>query len=143
MNGKSVANFLALVDQEFYDGLVFHRVIANFVIQTGGYDALMNYREPPGQVTNESSNGLRNRKGTVAMARLSDPDSADAQFYINVRTNPNLDAGPGKPGYTVFGEVTDGWKVVESIELSDTHLKNGMPGVPEQPVVIERIVIGG
>lgn len=137
----SVANFLSLVEQEFYNGLIFHRVIANFVVQAGGYDASMNYRKPPATVANESNNGLTNRKGLVAMARLNDPNSADAQFYINVKTNPHLDATPGRPGYTVFGEVSQGWDVVESIELSDTHLKNGMPGVPEAPIIIERIVI--
>ncbi|TNF91172.1 MAG: peptidylprolyl isomerase A, partial [Gammaproteobacteria bacterium] len=81
----SVANFLSLVDDGFYDGLIFHRVIANFVVQTGGYDADMGYREPPRTVVNESANGLKNRRGYLAMARLSDPDSADAQFYVNVR----------------------------------------------------------
>ncbi len=134
---RTVANFLELVDQGFYDGLIFHRVLANFVIQAGGYDADMNYREPPGTVPNESFNGLRNRKGTVAMARQSDPDSADAQFYINVNDNTHLDAQPGQPGYTVFGRVVDGMDVVTEIELTDTHVANGMAGVPETPVAIE------
>lgn len=138
----SVANFLALVDGGFYDGLIFHRVIANFVIQTGGYDAEMSYREPPGTVVNESANGLKNQRGYLAMARLSDPDSADAQFYINVRDNPHLDAQPGSPGYTVFGKVISGWEVVVEIELSDTAVRAGMVGVPEVPIVISRAVRG-
>lgn len=135
---QTVANFLDLVDGGFYDGLIFHRVIANFVIQTGGYDSRMNYREAPRTVPNESANGLRNGKGTVAMARLDDPDSAGAQFYINVRDNPTLDAAPGKPGYTVFGRVVSGMDAVTAIELVETHLVNGMAGVPVQPVVVQK-----
>jgi peptidyl-prolyl cis-trans isomerase A (cyclophilin A) len=135
---QTVANFLDLVDSGFYDGLIFHRVVANFVIQAGGHDSQMKPREAPRTVPNESANGLRNRKGTVAMARLDDPDSAGAQFYINVRDNPTLDAAPGKPGYTVFGRVTSGMDVVTDIELVETHLVNGMAGVPVQPVVIQK-----
>ncbi|NIP13254.1 MAG: peptidyl-prolyl cis-trans isomerase [Pseudomonadales bacterium] len=134
----SVANFLSLVDDGFYDGLIFHRVIANFVIQTGGYDVDMGYREPPQTVVNESANGLTNRRGYLAMARLSDPDSADAQFYINVRDNPHLDFQPGSPGYTVFGRVVSGWEIVVEIELSDTVVRAGMVGVPEVPIVIRK-----
>jgi cyclophilin family peptidyl-prolyl cis-trans isomerase len=137
---RTVANFLRLVDDGFYDGLIFHRVVANFVIQAGGYDAAMSYRQPPGTVVNESANGLRNARGTVAMARLADPDSADSQFFINVKDNPHLDATPGQPGYTVFGRVTAGMDVVTEIELVDTGRKAGMVGVPETPVVIERVV---
>lgn len=140
----SVANFLQLVDDGFYDGLIFHRVIANFMIQAGGFDAEMNYREAPASVANESSNGLKNRKFRLAMARQNDPDSAGAQFFINVRTNPHLDATtrpPRQPGYSVFGEVIDGQDVVEQIELVDTvnfTMEDGsrMAAVPETPVVI-------
>ena len=134
----TVANFLRLVDDDFYDGLIFHRVVAGFVIQAGGYDVGMNYREPPGTVVNEAGNGLVNASGTVAMARLDDPDSADAQFFINVKDNDHLNAGAGKPGYTVFGRVVEGMDVVTEIELSDTTRKAGMAGVPERPIVIER-----
>jgi len=135
----TVANFLRHVEAGFYDGLIFHRVVAGFVIQAGGYDSAMHYREPLGTVVNESANGLGNDYGTVAMARLSDPDSADAQFFINVRRNPSLDATPGRPGYTVFGRVIEGFDVVERIELSDTQVRDGMAGVPVVPVVIESI----
>ncbi len=134
----TVRNFLQLVDDGFYDGLVFHRVVANFVIQAGGYDANLNYREPPGTILNESKNGLPNRKGSIAMARLTDPDSASSQFFINTSHNPNLDATRGKPGYTVFGQVIAGMGVVAEIELVDTHLEGGMSGVPEKDVVISR-----
>lgn len=136
---RTVDNFLRLVEDGFYDGLIFHRVVANFVIQAGGYDAEMNLREPPGTVANESFNGLRNRRGTVAMARLRDPDSADAQFFINVKDNAHLDAKPGQPGYTVFGEVVAGMDAVTAIELSDTEVHQGMAGVPKAPIIIERL----
>ncbi len=137
---KTVHHFLDLVDHDFYDGLVFHRVIAGFMIQAGGYDADLNHREPPGStVVNESSNGLANQKGTVAMARLADPDSANAQFFINVADNEHLNAKPGQPGYTVFGKVVDGMDVVTEIELSETTRKAGMDDVPINPVVIQDV----
>jgi len=135
---RTVANFLELVDAGFYEGLIFHRVVAGFVIQTGGYDAELNYREPPANVPNESANGLRNTRGTLAMARLADPDSANTQFFINVKDNGHLDPAAGQPGYTVFGRVVDGMDVVTEIELSDTTRQGGMAGVPETPIVIER-----
>jgi cyclophilin family peptidyl-prolyl cis-trans isomerase len=134
----TVANFLDLVDSGFYDGLVFHRVVANFVIQAGGYDAALEYRAPPRRVVNESANALRNTMGTVSMARLADPDSADSQFFINVRDNPHLDAAPGRAGYTVFGRVVAGMDVVTEIELADTGVRNQMAGVPVEPVIIRR-----
>ena len=132
----SVRNFLQLVDAGFYNGLVFHRVVANFVIQAGGYDADLNYREPPRKVPNESGNGLPNKKGSLAMARLADPDSADTQFFINVKHNPHLDGSRSKPGYSVFAQVIAGMEVVAEIELADTHLEGGMAGVPEDDIVI-------
>ena len=135
----TVANFLELVDNEFYTDLVFHRVIANFMIQGGGYNTQMRYIPGPKTVPNESFNGLRNSKGTIAMARLSDPDSADTQFFINVKDNGHLDAAGGEPGYTVFGKVSAGYEVVESIELVNTHLSRGMAAVPEDQVVISSI----
>ncbi len=133
---KHVANFLSLVEEEFYVGLVFHRVIPNFMIQAGGYDGDLNYKASERRVENESSNGLKNKRLTIAMARLNDPDSADTQFFINVRDNPHLDAQPGQPGYTVFGKVVDGLDVIETIELTDTHLRMGMVAVPEETIII-------
>lgn len=135
---ETVANFLDLVDNGFYDGLIFHRVVAGFVIQAGGYDGQLTYRTPPRTVVNESTNGLRNQKFSVAMARLSDPDSADSQFFINVKHNPNLDGDRTRPGYTVFGQVIAGQENVTSIELVDTHLEAGMAGVPVEDVFITR-----
>ena len=133
---KHVANFLSLVEEEFYVGLVFHRVIPNFMIQAGGYDGDLNYKTSERRVENESFNGLKNKRLTIAMARLNDPDSADTQFFINVRDNPHLDAQPGQPGYTVFGKVVDGLDVIETIELTDTHLRMGMVAVPEETIII-------
>ena len=135
---KTVANFLTRVDEGFYDGLIFHRVVAGFVIQAGGYDHKLSYRAPPATVENESLGGLLNEPYTVAMARLSDPDSADTQFFINVRRNAHLDADGTKPGYTVFGRVVAGEDVVTTIELVDTGLEAGMAGVPEEDVIINR-----
>jgi cyclophilin family peptidyl-prolyl cis-trans isomerase len=133
---KHVANFLSLVEEEFYVGLVFHRVIPNFMIQAGGYDSDLNYKASERRIENESFNGLKNKRLTLAMARLNDPDSADTQFFINVRDNPHLDAKPGQPGYTVFGKVVDGLDVIETIELTDTHLRMGMVAVPEETIII-------
>ena len=133
---RTVKNFLDLVDAEFYDGLVFHRVIANFMIQAGGYTSDLTYKPAPDTVPNESFNGLKNKRGTVAMARMSDPDSASSQFFINVRDNRNLDADGTQAGYTVFAKVSAGMDVVSKIELVNTHLKNGMAAVPEDPVII-------
>ncbi len=136
---KTVENFQRLADEGFYDGLIFHRVIAGFMIQTGGFLPDMEWRRIEGTTVNESLNGPRNKKGTVAMARLSDPDSATSQFFINVKNNKFLDPKRGQPGYTVFGRVIDGMSVVEEIELSDTHVKAAMPDVPETPIIVESI----
>ena len=128
----TVRNFLELVDGGFYAGTVFHRVIAGFVIQAGGYDAAMQLREPPRKVVNESFNGERNLRWTVAMARHGDPDSADSQFFVNLADSPHLDARPGQPGYTVFGVLTAGRDVAEEIEFAET----GQDAVPTTPITI-------
>lgn len=133
---ETVKNFLELVDSGFYSGLIFHRVLAGFVIQAGGYDEKLVYKEPPRTIKNESKVGLSNRKGTLAMARLDDPDSASSQFFINVKDNPHLNAKPGIPGYTVFGEVVSGWEAVEMIELTEIETRDGMQGVPKTAMVI-------
>lgn len=134
---ETVKNFLQLVADGFYTDVLFHRVIANFMVQTGGFDLDMATKDAPRTVVNESFNGLRNRKGFIAMARTEDPDSADTQFFINVRDNTRLDAKPGLPGYTVFGRVIDGWRNVESIELVNTGISHGMSAVPMEPIILE------
>ena len=132
----SATNFLKLVDEGFYNGLIFHRVVANFVVQTGGYNAELSYKTPPATVANESSNGLQNTRGTIAMARQTDPDSADSQFFINMRDNPHLNPVGDRPGYSVFGRVLAGMDAAERIELSDTNIQAGMAGVPIHPIEI-------
>lgn len=139
MAPRTVKNFLSLVDETFYDGLIFHRVIANFMIQTGGYAPDMTYMSDDRTLPNESFNGLKNSRGTLAMARLNHPDSAGTQFFINVRDNPNLDASGTTAGYTVFGRVASGMEVVEEIELVNTHLFQGHSAVPEEPVIVRSI----
>ena len=133
---ETVKNFLRLVDSGFYNDLIFHRVIPGFMIQAGGYDRQLTYREAPRLVPNESDNVLKNMRGFVAMARKNDPDSAGSQFYINVRSNPSLDARPGRPGYTVFGRVSSGMEVVAEIENTPTQRRNGMADVPVEPIII-------
>ncbi len=138
---ETVANFIDLAENGFYDGLIFHRVVAGFVIQTGGFDESMEYRYPPRKVINESFAGLNNERWTIAMAREEHPDTADSQFFINMADNENLDARPGAPGYTVFGRVVEGFTNAEDIELVDTAILHGMANVPIVPVVIRGVRI--
>ena len=112
------ANFASYADAKYYDGLIFHRVIPDFMIQAGGHDPGMKQRPATGKaVRNESLNGLKNLRGTLAAARTNDPDSAMAQFFINLKDNAFLDGDPAtkKPGYTVFAKVIDGMDVVDQI----------------------------
>jgi len=140
----TVENFLRYVDEGHFDGTVFHRVIPNFMIQGGGFTAELEEKPTRAPIVNESRNKLHNTRGTLAMARTSDPDSATAQFFINQRSNLRLDWSPGKDGYTVFGEVTEGMQVVDIIALSDTGPAQAMTprgpsvfqDVPVRPVVI-------
>lgn len=137
---ETVASFLKYVDDKFYDGTVFHRVIADFMIQGGGMDKDLNKKATRSPVRNEAKNGLKNTKGTLAMARTNDPHSATAQFFVNVKDNGFLDY-PGQDGwgYCVFGKVTEGLDVVEKIRAVPTGTKNGMRDVPTTPVLIESI----
>jgi cyclophilin family peptidyl-prolyl cis-trans isomerase len=141
---RTVESFLRSVDRDFYEGLVFHRVIPDFMIQTGGYEADLAYREPAGTVPNESVGGARNLRGTLAMARRRDPDSADAQFFVNVADNAHLDAEGTRPGYTVFGRVVAGMEVVDAISLVETGVREGMRNVPLEPItIVEMERVGG
>lgn len=133
----TVENFLAYVDAGFYNGLIFHRVIENFMIQGGGFDAEMTQKATQPPIRNESDNGLSNRRGTIAMARTRAPDSATAQFFINTVNNFNLDGASSRPGYAVFGEVVRGMDVVDRIRAVQTTSRNRMADVPVEPVVIE------
>ena len=133
----TVDNFLQYVRSGHYDGTIFHRVIPGFMVQGGGFDFAMKQKPTKPPVRNEASNGLGNRRGTVAMARTNDPDSATSQFFINVKDNTMLDYRPGNPGYTVFGEVVDGMGVVERIVAVPTTTRAPNADVPVTPVVIK------
>ena len=140
----TVANFLNYVDSGFYNGTIFHRVINKFMIQGGGFSTDMAQKESGEPIVNESRNKLHNIRGTVAMARTSDPDSATAQFFINQRSNLQLDWAPGKEGYTVFGEVVKGMSVVDFIATAETDsalLQTSAGERPFQDVPLEAIVI--
>ena len=135
----TVENFLKYVDAGHYNGTIFHRVIPNFMIQGGGFLPDLTLKETGETIANESKNKLHNVRGTLAMARLDDPDSASAQFFINQRTNLRLDWSPGRPGYTVFGEVTDGMSVVDFISSAPVQTVGPLSDVPVEPIVILEI----
>ena len=139
----SVENFLAYVNDGFYDGTIFHRVIPNFMIQGGGFTADMQKKPVGEQIKNEAGNGLKNRRGTIVMARTPEIHSATSQFFINVQDNGSLNyKGPSARdyGYTVFGEVTEGMDVVDQIKKVKTTRKGPFPkDVPVETVVIKTI----
>jgi peptidyl-prolyl cis-trans isomerase B (cyclophilin B) len=140
---KSVENFLRYVDAKFYDGTIFHRVIPTFMVQGGGYDQQYERKATQPPIKNEADNGLKNTRGTVAMARTGDPDSATAQFFVNVTDNAFLDHTAKNQdgwGYAVFGRVTEGMDVVDAIK----GLKTGSGGpfakdAPQQLVIIQSV----
>lgn len=140
---KSVENFLTYVKLGFYDGTIFHRVIAGFMIQGGGFTPDLRQKKTRAPVVNESKNGLSNLRGTLAMARTADPNSATAQFFINTVDNPRLDyAGDANPGYCVFGKVVAGLDVVDKIRAVPTGAQGPFPSdVPTTAVVIEKATI--
>ena len=140
----SVVNFLTYVQNGFYDGTIFHRVIRGFMIQAGGYTAALEPKTAGlrGGILNEATNNIRNRRGTLAMARTAAPNSARAQFFINTVDNRSLDHKDRTDrgfGYAVFGRVVDGMDVVDRIERARTHRANGLDDVPREPIVIEQI----
>lgn len=139
----TVKNFLRYTDDKFYDGTTFHRVMPEFMIQGGGMEPGLKKKETRAAIKNESGNGLSNERGTIAMARLPEPDTATSQFFINVKDNPRLDATPEKAGYAVFGKVVDGMDVVDKIRRVETEtrfagqVKHG--DVPKQDVMIRSV----
>lgn len=135
----TATNFLELVENDHYDGLIFHRVIAGFMIQGGGFNRDMQQKEAAKTIKNESFNGVGNDLGTIAMARTSDPDSASAQFFINVADNDFLNAQGDQAGYAVFGKVTNGMEVVRAIEQSETANEAGHGDVPKEKTVIHSV----
>ena len=139
---KTVANFLRYVNEGFYAGTVFHRVIPGFMIQGGGFTASMQQKPTHAPIALESQNGLRNLRGTLAMARTMDPNSATSQFFINLVDNPSLDfPQPDGHGYAVFGQVVSGMDVVDRIARVATHTVGPYANVPVTPVVITKAVL--
>ncbi|MDX1589739.1 MAG: peptidylprolyl isomerase [Oleiphilaceae bacterium] len=140
----TAANFEQYVRDGFYDGLIFHRVISNFMIQGGGFEPGMELRKPRETIQNEADNGLSNKTGTLAMARTMSPHSASSQFFINVKDNGFLDHSGKTPdgwGYAVFGRVVEGMEVVERIRDVPTTSRMGHRDVPVDDVVIRRAYI--
>jgi peptidyl-prolyl cis-trans isomerase B (cyclophilin B) len=139
---ETVRNFLGYVDDKFYDGTIFHRVIPNFMIQGGGFTPDMNQKPTKGKIKNEASPALKNVRGTLAMARLPGPHTATAQFFINVVNNDFLDQKDKTDrgfGYCVFGKVTEGLDVLDKIKAVPTKTVGGFDDVPVKPVVIQSI----
>ena len=138
---KTVANFLQYVKSGHYDGVIFHRVIDGFMIQGGGFTPDMSQKPTKPPIQNEADNGLRNDRGTIAMARTMDPNSASAQFFINTVNNDSLNHRGKTPqgwGYTVFGKVVEGMDVVDQIAKVQTGTKSGNQNVPIEPVLIKK-----
>jgi peptidyl-prolyl cis-trans isomerase A (cyclophilin A) len=134
----SVENFVQYVKAGHYDGTVFHRVMQNFMIQGGGYTPELEERPTRPAIKNEGKNGLRNSRGTVAMARTNDPNSATSQFFINVRDNHRLDFGISGAGYAVFAEVVEGMDVVDRIAATPVTTRGPHQSAPQTSVVIRR-----
>jgi peptidyl-prolyl cis-trans isomerase A (cyclophilin A) len=135
---KTVENFLQYVGDKHYDGTVFHRVIDGFMIQGGGFTADMQQKPTRAPIALEASNGLKNDRYTIAMARTGNPNSATSQFFINVKNNDSLNApNPDGYGYTVFGRVVSGTDVVDKIRAVQTGNKGGMQNVPLEPIIIK------
>lgn len=140
----SSANFIEYVQSGQYNGTIFHRVIDNFMIQGGGFDQNMQQKPTRAPIQNEANNGLKNSRGTIAMARTGDPHSASSQFFINVKDNAFLDHTSPTPqgwGYTVFGQVVEGMDVVDKIKVVQTGNMGGHQNVPTQPIVINQAVL--
>ncbi len=137
----TVKNFLGYVDDKFYDGTIYHRVMSDFMIQGGGFEPGMKEKKTKDPIKNESKNGLSNKRGTIAMARTRVPDSASSQFFINVQDNDRLDranAGDGV-GYCVFGKVIEGLDVVDKIRAVQTGNRSGHENVPVEDVTIKSV----
>ena len=138
----SVKNFLEYTNKGFYSGTIFHRVINGFMIQGGGFSSEFKMKPTDAPIKNEAGNGLKNDRGTIAMARTGAPDSATSQFFINVVNNDGLNRpNPDGFGYAVFGKVIEGMDVVDKIKGVKTGVNMGMPNVPETPVVIKSVTL--
>ena len=135
----TVRNFLKYVRSGHYEGTVFHRVMPGFMVQGGGFTPELEEKPNQGPIKSEARNGLRNSRGTVAMARTNNPDSADSQFFVNLRDNHRLDYGIGGAGYTVFGQVIEGMEVVDRMAMVPTSSRGQHENVPQMAVVIKKM----
>ena len=143
---KTVANFLQYVKDGFYENTIFHRVINHFMIQGGGFERDLSEKSTRAAIVNEASNGLLNELGTIAMARTADPDSATAQFFVNLTDNQFLNyvsPDPDQIGYCVFGKVTSGIEVVQKIGLVQTNTVGRNSDVPVKPIIIKSVKLLG
>jgi peptidyl-prolyl cis-trans isomerase A (cyclophilin A)/peptidyl-prolyl cis-trans isomerase B (cyclophilin B) len=135
----SVANFLKYVDDGFFDNTIFHRVIPGFVIQGGGFTEDMSQKRTHPPVKNEADNGVKNKRGTLSMARTNDINSATSQFFVNLKDNGSLDNSRGNFGYAVFARVTEGLDVVDKIAAVETGRKRGFDDVPVEAVIMKSV----
>jgi peptidyl-prolyl cis-trans isomerase A (cyclophilin A) len=135
----SVANFLSYIDAEFFDGTIFHRIVPGFVIQGGGFTEDMTQKKTQSPVKNEADNGLKNKRGTLSMARTSDINSATSQFFVNLKDNEFLDHSRGNFGYAVFAQVTEGMDVIDKIAAVETGRKRGFDDVPVEAVIMKSV----
>ena len=136
---ETVANFLRYVDDGFFDGTIFHRIVPGFVIQGGGFTEDMNQKRTREQIKNEADNGVKNLRGTLSMARTNDINSATSQFFVNLKDNDFLDHTRGNFGYAVFARVTDGMDVIDKIAAVETGRRRGFDDVPLQAVVMTSV----
>jgi peptidyl-prolyl cis-trans isomerase A (cyclophilin A) len=135
----SVANFLRYIDDEFFDGTIFHRIVPGFVIQGGGFTEDMTQKTTQPPVKNEADNGLKNKRGTLSMARTNDINSATSQFFVNLKDNDFLDHSRANFGYAVFARVTEGMDVVDKIAAVKTGRRRGFDDVPEDAVIMKSV----
>ncbi|OUU79886.1 MAG: hypothetical protein CBC38_03360 [Gammaproteobacteria bacterium TMED78] len=136
----TVENFLKYVNEDFYSGTIFHRVVQGFIAQAGGYDENLDAKEVEVNIINESGNGLSNLRGTVGLARLNSPHSGNTQFYINLSDNLDLNPRPTRWGYTVFGNVVNGMEIIDEIGHVSTSAKGSFErNVPVDSIIIESI----
>jgi peptidyl-prolyl cis-trans isomerase A (cyclophilin A) len=135
----TVANFLKYIDDGFFDGTVFHRIVPGFVIQGGGFTEDMTQKRTQPTIKNEADNGLKNERGTLSMARTNDVNSATSQFFVNLKDNEFLDHKRGNFGYAVFGRVTEGMDVIDKIAAVETGRRRGFEDVPVEPVIMKSV----
>ena len=136
---ESVANFTRYIDEGFFDGTIFHRIVPGFVIQGGGFTEDMTQKKTKAPVKNEADNGLKNKRGTLSMARTNDINSATSQFFVNLKDNDFLDHSRGNFGYAVFAKVTEGMDVIDKIAAVATGRKKGFDDVPIEAVTMTSV----